>query len=1066
MRTLFGLALSWILFFPPLFAEVQQAHVDPRTVKLPVISGRDIRFTRLSTTEGLSQIKVSQILQDDQGFMWFGTQYGLDRFDGYNFKVFVHDPRDPNSLSGVFINALFKDRDGTLWAGCDQFLNRFDRETETFRRYPVPSVFHISQDAAGTLWLATPTGLYALDPATGQIRRYSHDPNDPSSLSSNDVKSSGEDREGRFWVANSEGLDGFDRTTGKVTLHIPLREPSLGFSFYEDRFGMFWIYRISAGVIGLFDRKTNTLTQYSFYEPKSPSTVLTGISSMLEDRQGTLWLGTNGAGLLKFDREHRRFIRYRNSPADPESIGEDSVISLFVDREKNLWAGLGGMGLTRFSTTPLPFKRYRHDFGNPKSTDEPFVGAIFEDRQGILWLGNHEALNRVDRATGHYSSYLPAGPGKNSDVLAIREDRSGRLWVGTFSHGLYRFDRRTGQFTRFQHNPADPYSLSNDIVPRLLIDHDGTLWAATWDGLDHLDPATERFKTYRPGSQGIYIEMVEDSKGALWLGTHASGLQRFEPETGQFAFYQHDIHRPGTLSDNRVTSVHFDRSGTMWVGTQNGLNKLDPKTGTFTVYTQHDGLAGNAVGCILEDGHGDLWMSTNNGVSRFDPQRTTFKSYSTADGLPGADLTGWGACFKSAAGEMFFAGFSGATAFFPNKVTDTVYVPPLVLTDFRLFGTGAAPGASSPLKKTINYTNAIQLSHEQNIFSIEFSALSYSNPGTNRYRYMLEGLDRKWNEVGSERRLATYTTLPAGSYLFRAQGATNSSGWSEPGVQLRIEILPPWWDTWWFRATYGISILFLLWLIYTYRMHQIARQFEIRVEERVSERTRIARELHDTLLQSLQGLILRFHTGYDLLPERPLEAKQALEGALDRADRAIAEGRDAVHDLRSHAPTRSDFAEVVTTMVEEMSSDESNRGISFHTVIEGKPQALQPILQDEICGIVREALRNTIAHAEARNIETEITYGERLFWVRIRDDGKGINPRVLEQGGRVGHWGLPGMRERAARIGAQLEFWSEVGAGTEIQLSVPASVAYGKSLAHFRFRPFQRKMAAIDEHRS
>jgi ligand-binding sensor domain-containing protein len=662
MRTWCGLAVLWILTLPLLFAEVQQVHVDPRTVRLPVISGSDIRFIRLSTTEGLSQVKVGHILQDDHGFMWFGTQYGLNRFDGYNFKVFVHDPREANSLSGVLIGALFKDRDGTLWVGCDQFVNRFDRETETFRQYPIPSVYHISQDTGGTLWLATPNGLYSLDPATGRIRRYSHDANDPSSLSSNEVKSSAEDREGRFWVATGEGLDRFDRTTGKVTLHIPSREPALGFSFYEDRFGMFWLYHASASVLAVFDPKTNTLTQYSFYGGKSPNPVVTGINTMLEDRNGTLWLGTNGAGLLKFDRGNRSFIAYRNNPVDPETIGQDSVISLFEDREGDLWAGLGGMGLTRFSTTPLPFKRYRHDFGDSHSTGEPFVGAIYEDRQGILWVGNHDALNRIDRATGHSSSYPIGGSGEASDVITLDEDRSGSLWVGTFSHGLYRLDRGSKQFTRFQHNPADAYSLSNDIVPRLLIDHNGTLWAATWDGLNHFDAATGRFKTYKIASQGrspFYLDLVEDSKGGLWLGTHDSGLQRFEPETGQFTVYQHDNHRPGTLSDNRVNSVYFDRSGAMWVGTQNGLNELDPKTGTFTVYTHQNGLAGNAASCILEDGHGDLWMSTNNGVSRFDPQRTTFKNYSTADGLPGTDLTGWGACSKSAAGEMFFAGFSG-----------------------------------------------------------------------------------------------------------------------------------------------------------------------------------------------------------------------------------------------------------------------------------------------------------------------------------------------------------------------------------------------------------------------
>ena len=260
-----------------------QAHVSTATIKLPIVDGTDIRFARSYTGDGLSQTKVAQIVQDDQGFMWFGTQYGLNRFDGYNFKVFVHDPRNPNSLSGVFINALFKDRHGTLWVGCDQFLNKFDRKTERFTQYAVPSVYHISQDTTGVLWLATTFGLYELDPATGRIRRFSHDPTDPLSLSSNDVKSSGEDKTGRFWVTNSEGLDEFDRGTGKVKVHVPLRESSN--SFYEDRFGVFWIF---GNALAVFDRNTNTLTHYSFHERKPPGRALTGVTAMLEDPNGTL----------------------------------------------------------------------------------------------------------------------------------------------------------------------------------------------------------------------------------------------------------------------------------------------------------------------------------------------------------------------------------------------------------------------------------------------------------------------------------------------------------------------------------------------------------------------------------------------------------------------------------------------------------------------------------------------------------------------------------------------------------------------------------------------------------
>ena len=805
---------------------VQQARVNPVTVKMPVVDGSDVRFRRLSTTDGLSQRRVAQITQDNQGFMWFGTQYGLNRYDGHNFKVFVPDPRKPNSLSGVFISALFKDRDGTLWVGCDRFLNKFEPATETFVRYPVPNVNHISQDTARTLWLATDSGLYRLDPATGRIRQYSHNPNDPSSLSSNHVKSSGEDKEGRFWIATSEGLDEFDRETEKVTLHVPVHEPSREMAFYEDRFGVFWIFHASGNGLEVFDRKTNTLTHYSFREQKLAS-ALTGVMAMLEDQNGTLWVATQGAGLLKFDRNQWRFIRYRNDPADSESLAQDRVISLFADREGSIWAGLDGTGPTRFTTIPPLFEKTPHDFGIPNHKNEGYVEAIYEDRQGILWMGTSEGLNRIDRKAGRYTSHRIPRQGVVINAITIREDRLGDLWLGTYDQGLLRFDGRTGQFKTYKHDPANPYSLSNDIVSRLLVDHNGTLWAATWDGLNRFDASSGRFKNYSRDPQGrnpLYLELVEDREGKLWLGTHSSGLQRFDPATGQFTSYEHNINHQGTLSDSRVNSVFFDHTGGMWVGTQNGLDMFEPQTGTFTMYGEQDGMAGNVVSCILEDERGRLWMGTNQGISSFDPLTKRFNNYTSADGLPGADLTGWGACFKSADGKMFFGGFSGATAFYPDKVTDSHYVPPVVLTDFRLSGAPVEVGAGSPLEKSITYANTLTLSHRQNMFSLEFSALSYSNPTTNRYRYKLEGLDSKWHEVGSEQRLVNYTTLPAGIYVFRVQGATSQGPWSEPGAALRIEILPPWWNTWWFRVVCVAVSVTLLWGIYRWRIQQLQRQ--------------------------------------------------------------------------------------------------------------------------------------------------------------------------------------------------------------------------------------------------
>src|SRR5262245_55879763 len=546
-----------------------QIRVKPGMIKIPVVDGSDIPFTRLSTIQGLSQTKVSWIVQDDQGFLWLGTQHGLNRYDGYNFRVFVPDPDDPGSLSGVYITVLFKDRDGRLWVGCDQFLHRFEPATETFARYPVPYAAHISQDAAGMLWLSTDAGLYSLDPTQGTVHWYTHDPENPASLSSSGEKASGEDRMGRVWVSTNKGLDEFDRTRGAVTRRVPLREGSQGWTFHEDSRGTFWLADLHGPALAVFDRATNTLTEYSIDEPAPPGRMLVRFTAMVEDRSGTLWLGTQGSGILKFDGRRRELVRYRYDRDDPASIAQDNVENLFVDREGSLWAGLGSMGITRSSTVPLPFARVPRDPSNPAVNVDRFVGALHADGRGNLWVGNAHALNRIDRQTGTYVAYRPSAERMTSaDVIAIREDPSGDLWAGTYNRGLLRFDVRTGRFQTYRHDPRDPFSLGNDIIPRLLIDREGTLWAATADGLNRFDAATGRFTVYKhePGKRSqSYLDMAQDREGTLWLGTDASGLHRFDPATGRFTVYQHLSARAGTLSDNRVNSVHFDRAGTLWL---------------------------------------------------------------------------------------------------------------------------------------------------------------------------------------------------------------------------------------------------------------------------------------------------------------------------------------------------------------------------------------------------------------------------------------------------------------------------------------------------------------------
>lgn len=1050
---------------------MQQSYSALTRLPVPVIDGNDIRFSRLSTAQGLSQTRVLQIVEDNQGFIWLGTQYGLDRYDGYEYKVFAHDPARENSLSCVYIHSLFKDRSGTLWVGCDHFLDRFDPIKETFTHYQLEAaapgevanpVVQISQDRESVLWLATGKGLFGLRTDTGQIVHYMHEPSNSLSLGSNEVKATLEDSSGRFWVIAGDELEEFDRASGRVLLRFRLDEVRDS-SLYEDHFGVLWVTYVTRGNksgLATVDRSTNRLIPYSLYDKRSGKGIYGGFFAAHEDKNKTLWLASFGAGLLKFDREHELFIAYRNNPGNLESLAEDRVISLCEDHEGNIWVGLHAREPNFFRIDQSPFTPLSHNQSNPNSFGETFVNAIYEDHEGVLWTGTTGALNRIDRRSGQSVSYLPPGQGSSSDIIAINEDASGALWVGTFGGGLSRFDRKTGNYKTYLHEPNNPSSLSDNRVSRLLFDHDGTMWITTWNGLDRYSPETDSFVTYeqdKTSGQEAYFNIMEDRTGSLWIGSWGS-VNRFDPKSGRFTVYGYKVGDPKSLSsDESVNSIYEDQSGTIWVATYYGLNRFDRESGTFTRYFEKDGLPTNNLSCILEDRPGMLWISSSRGLSRFDPVANKFTNYSTVDGLPGNDLTGWDACFKSQSGEMFFGGFSGGVGFFPNEVVDKRDQPPLVLTDFRLAGHSVEVEQNSPLQKAINYANDVTLTHDQNIFTVSFAALTYFNPDANRYRYKLDRLEDKWTEVGSDRRNATYTTLPAGKYTFHVQSATRQGSWGEPGLALTINILPPWWATIWFRLFTGVLILAIVGSLYKLRLRQLDQQFKAQLDARVAERTRIARDLHDTLLQSFHGLMFRFQAARNMLPRSPESAMRTLDEAISKTRNAITESRDAIHDLRSDPVKDGDLVRLLEAQGEELAAvlaADQNLPV-FRVIVEGDPQKISPALNDEIYRIGRELLRNAFQHAGANKIETEIRYDTNQLRLRVRDDGRGLDPKVLDVSRRPGHWGLAGISERAQQIGAQLRIWSEDGAGTEIELTVP-DIANKDASNNYRFKLFRK----------
>jgi len=1029
-------------------------------VKLPMTDGSDIRFAHVSLGEGPSRNSIKEIIQDDQGFMWFGTQDGLKRYDGYRFRDYRHQDGDRSGPSGTAISALFKDRSGSVWVASDWFLDRYDPVTERFTPYRTDSgdpmrfgegINNINQDSDGIVWLATTTGLFRLNPLSGGLTHYEHQTNDPSSLSSNLVKSTFEESNGTFWAVTTEGLDIFDRRTGKVTDHIPLHAPvgkgergtalprlrgDSPIQLVLDHAGVLWVIFPFGGGLATVDRMNRKLIAYTF-QGAGADNYIDGIH---EVRDGTIWLGSSREGLLKLDRDRKAVVRYRNNQIDPDSMSSDQVQALFEDREGNIWVGTQGGDINRFASQPPPFRRYRHEPGNPNSLEQDEVTSVYEDSRGILWVGNRVALNRIDRKSGQYTIYRTAGgPGElsNTYVISIAEDRSGYLWFGTSGGGLNRFDRRTRQFKVYRHDPAEPNSLSDDLVYSLFVDHEGTLWVGTDNGLARFDPASEIFHTYRaagPGSS-TYRAIAEDRAGRLWLATLTAGLQRFDPATGQFGIYRHSS-VAGTLSSDWVNTVCVDHQGGVWAGTQIGLNRLDPATGKFRVYDENDGLPNRNLSGILEDDVGNLWIGTNKGLSRFNPRAGTFVNYSVSDGLSGNEFYRRNGVSRSKSGEMFFSSTGGLTAFFPDRVIENSYTPPVVLTDFLLSDELVPIADSSPLQQSISVTRSLTLRPKQNIFTFEFSALSYANPARNRYRYRLEGLETAWKERDSGHRTVTYTTLPPGDYTFRVQGSNNRGAWNYTGASVHIRILPPWWATWTFRAAFAFFVLGALLCLHFYRLRQSARQLNVRFEERLAERTRIAQELHDTLLQGFLSASMQLHVTNDCLPEGS-PVKVGLSRILALMGRVTEEGRNAVRGLRLSQDSLG-LEQAFSKIVQEVPPQEE---IAFRVVAEGSSRSLHPLVRDDVYRIGREAILNAFRHSRASSVEVEVEYASHRLRILVRDNGCGIDPQVL-QSGRDGHWGLQGMRERAGRIGAQLNVWSSSTSGTEVQLSVPGHSAF------------------------
>ncbi|HEX6387732.1 MAG TPA: two-component regulator propeller domain-containing protein [Anaerolineae bacterium] len=825
---------------------------------------KEVRFDHLSLEQGLSQSVVLDILQDSQGFMWFATQDGLNRYDGYEFRIFKHDSENSNSLSADFISAIAQNQDEMIWIGTNGGgLNHYDPATGQFARYQHNAddpatlsddiVNDVFIDRDNTLWVGTTNGgLCQFESEPGRFVCYLNDPEDPLSLSNNNVQAIAQDQEGALWIGTlGGGVNKFDRGSEHFIRYQNDPADPLTLSsdevqeLYVDSAGVVWIGTAAAG-LNRFEPETERFTRFQHDPHDRHSLANDAITALLQDRAGVLWVGTDGGGLNALDPQSGQFTRYLANADDPAAISSNQIWSAFEDAAGILWFGTFGSGLNKFDPARQKFALFRQDPGNPNGLNNNLVWAFHEDRDGILWIGtNGGGLNCFDPDSGQWLHYRfdPDDPYSlpGDYVVAIHEDRQGRLWLGTDGGGLSRLNRAAGQFIRYDTFPS---------IADIHEDRAGQLWLGAFGGLGKYDGQTDQFNFYQNDpddphslSDNGVVAIVDDPDGILWVGTFNGGLNRFDPQTEEFVHYRHDSDNDNSLVNDMILSLHLASNGILWLGTIGGLDRFDPLAGTFTHYGEHNGLLNDTIYAILEDGHGNLWFSSNMGLTRFNPQTETFEHFAKRDGLQSNEFNQW-AAYKTSSGEMLFGGINGFNAFHPDLVHRISYIPPVVITGFQLFNEPVFPGPGSPLTQLIESTAEVELSYQDDFFTFEFAALHYSSPEDNQYAYMLEGFDKDWNNVGT-RRFAGYTNVPPGNYTFRVK-ATNSDGiWNEAGPALRIVIPLPFWQTWWFRATVALGLVVVVASAVAWRVRTIDLQRQ-QLALQVNERTK---ELQETLVQ-------------------------------------------------------------------------------------------------------------------------------------------------------------------------------------------------------------------------
>lgn len=823
---------------------------------------QSIHVKVLTRDDGIASNRVNCIYEDQTGFIWLGTQDGLNRYAGDNIETFQNNLLDTNSLINNGVNTIVEEVEtGNLWVGTQNGLSYLDRKTYTFKHYfqnTNGNINSLCYDRDNTLWIAADFGLFRSD-NKGKFIQYKHDPDDPKSINSDAVSALSLDNLGNLWIGTDKGLDLYEPQTNSFSHHIKTEGLSRIISIYSAANNDVWI---GTYFNGLFQMRQGTFKSEPMkrYNKTNGYLINDRVLAICEDLNNNLFVADREGGLIHINLKTNVVQKYTADIYDPNSLNSNALRSMTMSSSGILWIGTYNSGINIVDNNRKPFKYYGINFREDGLFNNN-VRSMFEDSEGNIWIGTKDGggLSNFDREKGtfiHYK-YNPNRYGGLQDdyIFQINELDKRHLLIATYQKGLAVYDKYTNNFKHYLNDPGDPSSIVSNKVYTIYIDVKGTIWVGNFDNsvqkgsLQIFHPKTGKFTRF-DHVQNVRAICNHDENN-LWLGTYNSGMYMYNIPSQKLTPFNPKIDNVACISSKNITSIKKDEMGNVWIGTDGGgLVLIEAETEKCLTYKESEGLPNNRVLGIEIDRQNNVWVSTGNGLAKFDRSTGEFIRFDKNDGLQGNEFETYVSA-KTKKGELLFGGRNGFNIFDPEKILLNQNIPEIVFTGFKLFYKPVEIGAEgSPLSKHISLTEEIELDYTQTVITLEFIALNFSSPEKNQYKYRLEGYDNEWIELGNKHE-ATYANLPAGKYVFKVQASNNDGIWNEEGASMKIKVLAPWWKTWWFRIPVGVALLFITLFVITWRTRAM-RKSQLILEKKVKQATEDV-ELRNRKLEEAQA---------------------------------------------------------------------------------------------------------------------------------------------------------------------------------------------------------------------